>query len=341
MATTTFTFQRPYELREIERDLLPRLIADREIFTVFPTENSDNTYLVWRQRDNFKGLQQLRGANGAPPRVMQLGGNEYIYRPGVYGEFEALDEVQLTERRNFSLATGQPVSLDDLVAEIQLQLLVRRLDRIELIVWNLLTTGTFSVATPGGAIIHTDSYTFQSFTASPTWGTFATATPLADLRTIQLKARGHSVRFDSSAQMFMNQLTVNNMLNNQNNNDLFGKRQGGFGTLNSLPQINQLLTGDNLPTITPYEGGYYDESATFHMFIPDTQGVLVGRRPGNTPVGEYRFTRNASNPGFAPGPYSVVIDHGPQKVPRDIEVHDGHNGGPVAFYPSAVVSCQL
>jgi hypothetical protein len=49
------------------------------------------------------------------------------------------------------------------------------------------------------------------------------------------------------------------------------------------------------------------------------------------------MTRNANNPDLAPGPYMRVIDTGEIVIPRSIEVHDGHNGGPVIYFPSAVV----
>ncbi len=38
-----------------------------------------------------------------------------------------------------------------------------------------------------------------------------------------------------------------------------------------------------------------------------------------------------------PGPYTLVIDRREDEVPRQIQVHDGHNGGPVIYYPSGVV----
>jgi len=63
---------------------------------------------------------------------------------------------------------------------------------------------------------------------------------------------------------------------------------------------------------------------------------VVGKRPGGQMVGEYRMVRNANNPNDAPGAYTHVIvpkDH----LPVSIQVHDGHNGGPVIQYPSSVV----
>jgi hypothetical protein len=331
-----WTYPNAVELAAIERDYMPRLQADRDILGIFPTVTTDTPYLRWTQRDNFKGLQQLRGLNGLPPRVSRLGAKEFLYRPGVYGEYIPIDEEELTERRDFGTATGAPMPLDDIVSEIQLQLLIRRLDRIEYILWTLVITGTFAVSTPSGAVLHTDQFNFQGGSTIYPWSNFAQATPLNDIRVAQLSARGHSTVFDKTCTMFMNQRTFINFASNNNGNDLYGRRTGGFGTVNSLNQINDIMTGDNLPPIKIYEQGYYDETKTFQLFLPDNVAVIVGRRPGNQRIGEYRFTRNAANRDMAPGPYTRVVDNADLDPPREIKVHDGHNGGPIIYFPSSV-----
>jgi hypothetical protein len=63
--------------------------------------------------------------------------------------------------------------------------------------------------------------------------------------------------------------------------------------------------------------------------------VVIGNRRDGQPIGEYRMTRNANNPGAAPGPYMKIVDD-PDEVPRTVAVHDGHSGGPVVYYPSAI-----
>jgi hypothetical protein len=49
------------------------------------------------------------------------------------------------------------------------------------------------------------------------------------------------------------------------------------------------------------------------------------------------MVRNANNPGMAPGAYTKIVDNGSTDVPRNIVVHEGHNGGPVLFYGTAIV----
>lgn len=315
---------------------MPRLVAERPVFGFFPMTTSDSSQLSWEQEDNYIGLQQVRGLNGEPPKVAKTGLKRFTTFPGVYGEFEPIDEIEMTLRRQYG-DWSRPVNLDDLVMRAQDKLLLRRLDRVEQIIWTLLVAGTFSVAGPSGAILATDAYTTQTFTAGTAWSTPATSTPLADFRAVQLLARGHSVDFGSRAQAFMSRITFNNMLNNSNAADLGGRRGAGLSTINGPAQVNQLLAMDDLPGFTIYDEGYLSEpSGTFVPFLATGKVVVIGKRPGGSPIGEYRMTRNVNNPDMAPGPYQRVIDRGVDEIPRVIEVHDGHNGGVCLTFPSAI-----
>lgn len=331
-----FIYPNSATLQTVAQEKVPRLTADRPVFTIMPIRNTQDVVLIWEQQDNYTGLQQVRGLNGQPTRVRKIGSKRYLMEPGYYGEFQVIDERELTLRRQAG-TWDQPVSINDLVMVAQDQLLGRRLDRIELIVWTLLTTGTFAVANADGSIMHTDRFNIQTFTATVPWATFATATPLADFRAVKLLGRGRSTNFGGSATMYMNQTTLNNMLSNTNNADIYGRRVSGLSTVNNLADWNRILTGDDLPSIVVYDEGYLDDNGVFQLFIPNNKVVLVGKRPAGQTVGEYRMTRNANNSALQPGPYMKVIDRGEDTVPRTIEVHDGHNGGPVLYFPGAIV----
>jgi hypothetical protein len=334
----TYLYPESAELTTIAQTKLPRLLEDRPIFDLLPTREVDEWLLIWEQLDNFKGLQQARGLNGEPPRVKPVGLNQWEMQPGVYGEYIPVEEQHLTTRRRPG-TWDQPIDLTDIVMEKQDHLLLRRLDRVENIGWTLLTTGTFSVPGPLGNIVHTDTFPLQTFTSLVPWSTASTATPLADFSSVQLQSRGYSVSFGADAVAYMNRVTYNYLRLNTNNADVYGRRTQGLGTFNNLAGLNSLFQGDDLPKIVIYDQGYLVEGAgnTFVPFIPNGKVVVVGVRPAGQQIGEYRFVRNANNPGLEPGPYMKVIDHGDVKVPREIEVHDGHNGGPVLFYPSAIV----
>jgi len=336
----TFIYATSAELRQIEQDKLPNLIAQRPIFEIMPIESVDAHILMWEQEDNYVGLQQIRGLNGQPPRVKKTGAKRYMMQPGVYGEYTTIDELELTERRQWG-TFGQPVSIDDLVMREQDRLLGRRLDRAEFIGWTLLTTGTFSISGPDGQVLHTDSFTLQTASAAVPWATFATATPLKDFRAVQLLSRGHSVNFGAAAKAYMNRVTFNNLVSNTNTNDLAGRRTSGLQSVLNLSEINSVMAGEDLPQIVIFDGGYLDEAGAFQPFIANSKVIIVGARTDGGRIAEYRMTRNANNLNLEPGPYMEVIDRGApgpgQQIPRTIEVHDGHNGGPVIYFPSAIV----
>lgn len=330
-----FVYPSDVQLTQIAQTLLPRLQENRAGFNIFPMVDVDAHLLEWEQMDNYIGLQQIRGLNGDPIRVKPVGLKRFLMEPGTYGEYGLIDERELTTRRPMGQFSGR-INITDLVLMRQNQLLLRRLDRIEHIIWTLLITGTFAVA-DGAITMHTDSYTFQTFTASVAWGTPATSTPLADLRTTQLKSRGYSVDFGGRSTLYMNRTTFNQLLSNTNAADL-GGRKAAFGeSINGPAGVNRVLGQDDLPNIQIYDQGYLDSSGVFQLFIPNNKALLVGARIGDQRVGEYRMTRNASNDNMAPGAYMRTIDRGQERIPRSIEVHDGHNGGPVIYFPSAIV----
>lgn len=330
-----FLYPTSAELREIAQDYLPNLLAQRPMFEIFPIREIDQALVMWEQEDNYTGLQQVRGLDGQPPKISKLGVKRFQMQPGVYGEYSLIDETELTIRRGYG-TFATPINVSDLVLREQRRLLGRRLDRIESIVWTLLTTGTFAVAGPAGAILHSDSYTMQTYTAPVTWATSATAAPLADLRAVQLLHRGHSVSFGPTANAWMNQVTANRLFTNTNNADIYGRRTAGLGTYNSEAQLNMLFAGDGLPQIRIYDGGYLDETGTFQPFIPNGVVDVIGKRTDGAAIGEYQMTRNANNANLAPGAYMRVVDD-EDDIPRQIAVHDGHTGGPALFMPSAIV----
>jgi hypothetical protein len=341
-----YIFPQSAILQKIAQDKLPDLTAQNPIFTYFPIVDYNASVLEWEQRDNVTGLQQIRGMNGQPPNVTQVGMKRFVEQPGVYGEFIVLDEKQLTDMREMG-TFATPTDISTLVMAAQDQLIQRRVDRQAALAWTLAVTGTFSVTSKSGAIVHTASYLTQTFSAVVPWATIATATPLADFSSLALLARGHSVNFGAGAKAFMNRKTFNYMRSNTNAADIYGRRTQGLGTVNSLNQWNELLMMDDLPEIVVYDDGYLTDGSVVEnatdftqfgsqtQYIPDNKVVVFGQRPGNPAIGNVMQTRNINN-GGAPGVYQKVLDRGEDQVPRIIEVHDGFNGGVTIFYPSAI-----
>lgn len=323
------------ELQLIAQTKVAALEMDDPIFEHFPVVNVDSHILSWEQRDNYKGLQAVRGLNGQPKRVNFVGGKRYTMEPGVYGEFATVDEIELTTRRPWGQFNG-PINIDDLVTERQDFLLNRRISLIRSILWTLVTTGSFTVADEEGKTKHAGAFSIQTYSAGVAWGTAATAVPLANFRAVQLLSAGYSVNFGSQAKAYMNRVTFNKLVANTNTADIAGRRTSGLQNVLNLSEINSVLLGEDLPQIVIQDDGYYNESGTWTRFIATDKVVVIGSRPANQPVGDYAMTRNATNPNLSAGPYMKVVDD-EDDVPRNIKVHDGHNGGPRIYFPSAIV----
>ncbi len=337
---STFLYPQARELRALGPDLVAaETLNDPLLGRVLPITTSNAAQLQWSVDADDLGLQQLRGLNGAPLGVNRLGKTFYSEKPGYYGEFETIGEAELTERSGSITGEGN-VDVSDLVTMSYAQLRKREITRIRYIGWTLLTTGTFSVSGREGTIVHTGTYTLQTHSASD-WSTVNTATPLADFRAVQLLGSEYGVSFGSSAVAVMNRVTANRMFNNTNADDLAGKRQSGGGTITGASMVNQILMADDLPSVVVMDDGYKNDSGTFTKFIADDKVVVIGLRNAGDRIGEYRMTRNMNNPSGAPGHYEYIKDsmiglNCAKETPPKIEIHGGHNGGPVLFRPKAV-----
>lgn len=332
----SYQFPRSAELSEIAQKMLPVLTMDDPISKILPTREVQDSLIMWDQADDYIGLQEVRGLNGAPGRVARVGAKRYIMEPGYYGEYQVIDEQELTQRAKLG-TYAERVNIEDLVVKATENLLHRRINRLRVIGWNLLTTGTFSVSKPDGGVVHTDTFSLQTSSGS-TWATASTATPLADFRAVQLLSRGYSVKFDDRAAAYMNRATWNYMIANTNAADLYGRRISGLATAENVGEVNKILMGDGLPGIEIYDDGYHNSSGVWTPFIPVNKVVVVGRRTDGSPIGEYLMTANVnSDKGY--GSYTTVVDsiEGQNPVPRQISVHDGHNGGPKIDFPSGIV----
>lgn len=327
-------------LSRIAQDKLPVLTMDNPIFKLFPIKTVKADTIFWEQKDNYKGLQAVRGLGGQPRRVNPVGAKRYEMKPGYYGEFYVIDEELMTRARQLG-SYADVVDLATHIAEGQDILLGREITRIAFTLWTLIVTGTFSVLDQRGQVSHSDTFSIQTLTAATPWATVATATPLQNFRDVKLKARGHSVRFDSTSTAYMSQQTFNYMTANTNSADLGGKRTDGLGTVIGLADSNKVLMKEDLPQIQIMDEGYFDESGTFQLFIPDNKVVVVGARTDGSPIGNYYMTLNANNPGYAPGMYTKTIDKTQIQTPPEVELQAGHNGGPALEFPSAIVALSV
>jgi hypothetical protein len=276
--------------------------------------------------------------------LRNVGARRFEMTPGYYGSFDVIEEDELTRRRKIG-TFGDTVDLSELILDRQQELTVAEINRIKLICWTLATTGTFSTYDERGNLSHTDEFPLQTFTPATAWSNLTSSTPLKDLRAAKAQFEpGVSVSFNSQSKLRLNTVTLNNVLNNRNANDLGGVRREVGATLNNLEDINKIFMANDLPQLEAYDDGYYNlpklQGGTFSRFIATNKAVLFGKRLNNQALGEYRMTMNANNPNMESGSYMHIsdsIDSNIKPVPRQIRIDKGHNGGPVIYYPSAIV----
>ena len=340
MSVNTFPYGTSAEIISIAQKFLPQLELSRAVLGLLPSRNINESMLIWEQRDNYQGLMGARGYNAVPDKVNPVGVSRFVMQPGVYGGFAEIDEEELTIRREEG-TFNEPMDMSRLVLERTVQVTDAEVRLREYLSWQLFATGSYTSFDAKGTLIDSKAFTQRVYTATVTWSTTATATPLADWNAVSLLHRGYSVRFDRSATGYMNLKTANYQRMNTNASDLGGKRRDMGATFNSTADVNKLYLENDLPQTETFDEGYYDTSGVFHAYIPDSTVIVKGVREGNSPIGEWLFTRNANNPGSQPGIYMRVFDNLDRAVPRTIEVHRGFNGGPTVLYPSAIPVMQV
>lgn len=350
-----FVYPVAAKITEIAQDFQDAAESTMVGLQIFPNVPSETLNVRWFQEDNAFGIMQFRGLDGQPGKVQALGQNIYDYEAGVYGERMEITEREYTTRASIADPTAR-IDITNLVMRKEMQLKGRLARRKEANTWTLLTTGTINIPQQGplGTIIYKDSYAIQTYNALVPWSLSATATPILDIQNIQQKYVGHSVNFGAGAKLYMNQVTANRMLNNQNQADFAGRRAQYGMTFNDLSLFNNYFSGQNLPSVVVYDNGYQTiplngpnvtpNAGNFIKYIPDGVGVLVGQRPAGQNVGEWQITFNAISGGSAP--YAFVKDsfagtNTPKEVPGKIEVHSGFNGGLAIQFPSAIVAFAI
>jgi hypothetical protein len=127
---TIYSYPTTRELKDIEPGLILTLTGNDPVLRMFPARDTQAWEIRWTQRDNYLGMQQVRGLGGPPPRVTRVGQKEYRQEPGVYGEHIALEERELTTRAAGFYDLGVPININDLVTEAQNQLIQRQWNRI-------------------------------------------------------------------------------------------------------------------------------------------------------------------------------------------------------------------
>ena len=171
--------------RQIAQDLIRDQEADDITMGLLPVQQEPTHYVRWYQLDNYYGIMGMRGLDGSPSKVTEVGINSYTYEPGVYGEFMTIGERELLTRAA-PLNPELPIPVTDLVAMRMKQLVARAYDRMRYNIWTLLGSGVLNIPLngPSGAQVYQDTYNIQTLSALVPWASTATATPRSEERRV-------------------------------------------------------------------------------------------------------------------------------------------------------------
>lgn len=328
------------EIDRLQMDLLPRYTSNRLAFELLPFRNTEMPRIQLQTPDIFRGLQQWRGLD-KPTRHVGDNWNPFgslrQIDPTYWGEHDDVSEGFLTEAASLGSCPQTVIDLTEIVTQKQMRLLERRYNRIEFNIWQALIFGKYEALAANGQVMFSARYNIQQVSAGIPWSDYNSSAPMADFRCIQLRGRGTSAKFDTCARAYMNRVTANCLFKNMNPNDVGKAALTACCTFMSQDMINQQFAAQGLPQISIYDEGYVDEDSNFYPYIPDGYVAIIGCRPGNEPVGNYWYTRNAVGCSISSGPWMKLVDTCDREVPRRITIFDGHNGGPVINYPRQIV----
>lgn len=339
---TSLEMQGPVVMREITQLKLPVKLADRKILKLCPMVNVDETDLIYEQRGVYRGVQNARGLNGPTGPAKRPGVQSWRVAPGYYGDHWSIDETELIRLRDVGTWDTMK-SYEKHLSEATEILTERFLNRVELSIASIITTGGFQVQNLAGEQKHQGVYNIPQFTPSILWDQLSTSTPFANIRDyVAQLILGKSVVFKDGI-LLMSRPTFNLLMKNTNANDIGGKRLAVGANINSLEDVNKYLAADDLPTIEISDEDYYPEGASNLVaapgpvrYIPNGKVVLIGRRKDGALIGEYRLTKAIQNgPNSAPGEWFSVEDRR-NMAPYAVTFRMGHNGGPVIYHPEAL-----
>jgi hypothetical protein len=331
------------ELHQLQMELFPQYLEGRVGLDILPFQTTENSMVVLRQPDIFKGKQAHRGLNKptqqVPERYNPYGTFCEIH-PGYWGEHDQLDEEIMT-RWGAPGTCNAVFDATEYITWIQQRLLQRRAVLIEYNIWQTLVFGRYTALNAAGQVIHEAQFNIQNVSAGVPWTNLAGAFPLRDFRAVRLLGRGTSARFDSCAKAYMSLETANLLFANTNPNDVGRIGLSACCDFMSSDRINQQFAAQGLPQIVIYDGGWIDDQGVFNLFIPYGHVVIVGCRPNNEPVGKYWLTRNAVGCSITSGFWQKIVDDCDRAVPRKILIYDGHNGTPAIHYPRQIVVLRV
>ena len=293
---------------------------------------------------NHRTMQGRRGLGGAPLRAWRFQPTNPPPAPGrdddapfryadlfgCYGEYLPVTEWEWSPTRG-AAETG-PDRRQVVWWKVR-GLVARRYDRYEWALWKLLAGGPGFVHPAGVHVVG----------PNPRW-TEPDADPLGMAGYFRAHSHG-GVSFDGRAPAYLNYKTADVLCQRLGlPTEPTGLADAATDAARALwrafddtfqARLDAATAGWGGPRFVRFGQGYLDERGDFRPFVPDGRVIVFGRRETAEPVGAYLNFKNANNPDIAPGPYTRLVHRVGDDGSR--EVHDGHNGGAVLYFPSAMV----
>ncbi len=339
------TYPSNYTLEKLQAEMAPQYAEGRLGLKIMPIKTTTRHNIVLDEPDIFRGRQAWRGIGKPVEKAtgsFNLMGRKCTFSPGAYGESEEIDEEFLTMASS-EYCGGKPVDLTEAVGIIQNRLLHRRYALIESMIWNSLVHGWYRATNSQGQVVQEQQFNTSHVATGIPWSDHENATPMADLMCLFGFGEASSAEFDSTATIYINQVTANCLVKNRNLDDIGNIGRDCGGTIMNLGAINEYMKAGNLPQFQVYTKGWVDDNGSFQKFIPDGIGVVIGGWSGamQEKVGNYYLTRRTLGCGTGSGAWTFIRDNCKyNEIPRKIEISDGHNGGPIIRYPKRVITLQ-
>jgi major capsid protein E len=351
----TYTFPTNFELDLLAQELVIDPAAFIGVGRLAPVRDFLTQRVQWEQLDLERGMTAPHNMETDPKIDTRPGATLREYDPIAFKESDLVKEKELLRAREIG-TINNVVSLDRLIARIMAARRLKTWVRMEWAIWAMFG-GALAIDENGVKV--SETFPVQTFATVVPWATHATATPLLDIINACLKFRGTGASGQGGV-IYINQTDLNDLLQNKNNDDLWGFRGTNFVSLTySLEQVNAILSGRGLPTIELYDQGYIAANGIWTPFIANGHPVLLGKRVQKGQV----VANFASTPSmhrtvnglWAPGYFSILeINGGPNTgaalvnadamgnaANPNLKITGGIYGGPILWYPLSVIALDV
>jgi hypothetical protein len=353
MSGITYTFPTNVELDVMTQEYMVergKFIGD----TILPFAEFQAQKVRWDEKDSERGMTAPHSMDADPTIDKRPGSKTREYEPIPFKESDLIKESELLRARELG-TLGGVVNLDRLVAQTVRAREDKTFIRAEWLRWKTLTGG-FTIEENGVKV--SETFPIQHYRVAVSFENRDQATPLKVANEVKLLFRGTGASA-SGAKEYLNQTTLNTILENANPKDIQQFKSSNFRNISyGLEDMNKILEVRGLPILVPYDEGYIDKNGNFQTFILDGHSVVVGKRPAGQVVGNFAMTpslHRSKNGMPAPGVFTFLEVNGqPNRgsVTVDVEtlgasanpnikVTGGVYGGTLLWYARSIVEKTL